>query len=199
MGWPSWPLCHSWACGVESAPSPRKTMEILRPLRRPGRELCEGGPDKHGQGRKQEAAVGLMEIIARIWDLPFFSLHTLPSVALFQQSTAFLWSQVRRTVRDTCPVTLTSIMRARKGSLWINRSRKVQHEAGMAGVCTILPYAKPWGFSLETLQCKERRLEGHQAAPEPWCLNDWRTSLSGLASGPHALVLDSEAMDFQAI
>lgn len=63
-------------------------------------------------------------------------------------------------------------MRAREGSLWINRRGQVQHEAGMAGVCTILPHAKPWGFSLETLQCKERRLEGRQAAPEPWCLSD---------------------------
>lgn len=70
--------------------------------------------------------MGLMKIVVRIWDLSFLSLHMLPLVSLFQQSTTFLWSQVRRTVKDISPVILISIKRARKGSLWINGS-KVQH------------------------------------------------------------------------
>lgn len=142
--------------------------------------------------------MGLMKIVVRIWDLSFLSLYMLPSVALFQQSTAFLWSQVRRTVSDISPVTLTSIMRARKGSLWIMGAGSTA-KAGMADVRTILPYAKPWGFSLKTLQCKERTREGHQVVLEPWSLSDWKASLSGLVSGLRALVLYSEAADFQAI
>lgn len=60
------------------------------------------------------------------------------------------------------PITLTSLMRARKGSLWINMSGEAQHKAGMAGVGMILAHATPWGFPTETLQCKDGRQEGHQ-------------------------------------
>lgn len=73
----------------------------------------------------------------------------------------FPWTQVRRTVRDMSPITLTSLLRARKGSLWINMSREAQHKAGVAGG-VILVCATLWGFPIETLQCKDRRREGHQ-------------------------------------
>lgn len=63
---------------------------------------------------------------------------------------AFLWSQVRRTVRDMSPITLTSLKRARRGSLWINMSGEAQHKACVAGVGMILACATPWGFPIET-------------------------------------------------
>lgn len=67
-------------------------------------------------------------------------------------------------------------------------------KAGMADVRTLLPYARLWGFSLESLQCKEGRCEGRQVVLEPWSLSDWKASLSGL----RALVLYAEAADFTA-
>lgn len=81
--------------------------------------------------------MGLMKIVVRIWDLSFLPLYMLPSVALSQQRTAFLCSQVRRTVRDISPVTLTSIMRARKGSLdkWEQEAQQRQAWLMFAHFC----------------------------------------------------------------
>lgn len=62
--------------------------------------------------RKKGPVMGLMKTAVRIWNLSFLSLHMLHSVSLGQQSTAFLSSQVRRTVREKSPTTLTSIRRA---------------------------------------------------------------------------------------
>lgn len=54
-------------------------------------------------------------------------------------------------------------------------SGKVQLKAGMAGVCTILAYAKPYSFSIETsVQRKETR---RPSSVEDQSFSGWKASL----------------------
>lgn len=61
---------------------------------------------------------------------------------------------------------------------------------GMAGVCTILVYAEPWGLFSKLVSAKK----GDWKA-----ISGWKASLSGMVSGLHALALYSEAINFKAL
>lgn len=126
---------------VDSDPFPGKIMVTLRPLQAARQSLAMEALQMLRKENKT-AARGSMKTAIRVWDL-FFHCTCCPQLT----GHAFLWSQGRRTVRATSPISLTSLMRARKGSLWINVSGEAQHKAGVAGG-TILAYAKPWGFPI---------------------------------------------------
>jgi len=116
-------------------------------------------------GRKtEEAATGLVKIAVRVWGLSSLSLHVLSLVSLCQKSTAFLWSQVNGTERETSPARLASTMRERKEPLQTGAGRYSVGRRGWclhdSGLCQTLK------LRTETRQCKERRLEGHQVVLE---------------------------------
>lgn len=82
---------------------------------------------------------------------------------------SFLWSQVRRTVRNTsqmCNHASHQHHEGEEGFSLDNRSGKVQH--CRQGWCLHdSGYAEPWGFSIETLQYKKKETRRLSSSTSP--------------------------------
>lgn len=99
------------------------------------RQSCMAeGPTGSIRKETGSSSSGLLQSTVRVWRGPSSTAH--PTLT-YPVTAAFLWSRERRVVRDTSPVTLTSIKGERKDAP--QRSRRGRSStAGVAGVCPAL-------------------------------------------------------------
>lgn len=164
--------------------------ELVGPTgsRQDARQSCTAeGPTGSIRRETGSSSSGLLQSAVRVWRGPSSTAH--PTLT-YPVTAAFLWARERRVVRDTSPVTLTSIKGGEEGCSPEKQAWKVQHSrCGWR-----LPSA---GASAQTLQCKAS-LEGPQGVLEDQSTSGWKFSLSGMVSGLQASVLDSKAINGQA-
>lgn len=143
-------------------------------------------------GRKtEEAATGLVKIVVGVWGLSFLTAHLIFSVPLSKEH-CLLWSQAHGTGRATPPISLTSTMRERKGSLQSGAGR---YSVGRRGWCwrgsAICQTLKLFCRNSSVQRKETRRPSNGSGGP----IHLWPdASPASRGSGWHARVLDSEAL-----
>lgn len=145
-------------------------------------------------GRKtEEAAKGLVKIVVGAWGLSFLTAHPIFGVPLSKEH-CLLWSQAHGTVRATPPISLTSTMRERKGSL---QSGVGRYSVGRRGWCwrgsAMCQTLKLFCRNSSVQRKETRRPSNGSGGP----IHLWPdASPASRGSGWHARVLDSEALHY---